>query len=96
MVYINILACSVIAVWAAWCAISCRIRCGWVCWILFVVTALAAVGVISGPHGEYTDGRKAEVTMNVALGMLSIRFFYMKYRLTLRKHIRRFVKWWAQ
>lgn len=62
---------------------------------VFVVTALAAVGVIAGPHEDYTEGRKAEVTMSIVLGMLSIRFFYMKYRLTLRRYMRYIMKWWS-
>lgn len=92
MVYINVLACLLICVWAAWGAVSKRVHGGPTCRFLFGVAALAAMGVILSPHGAYSAGRTAEVTMNVALALLCARHILLKNRMTWC----RLKKWWGK
>lgn len=91
MIYIiNVLACLLICAWAAWGAISKRVHGGPTCRTLFGIVALSAAGVILAPHGVYSTGRTAEVTLNVALALLCVRHMLLKNRLTWC----RFKKWW--
>lgn len=90
MIYVNILACLLICSWAAWGAVSKRVHGGATCRVLFSVAALSAAGVILSPHGVYSAGRTAEVTMNVALALLCVRHVLLKNRLTWC----RLKKWW--
>lgn len=92
MVFINVLACLLICAWAAWGAVSKRVHGGPTCRLLFGVAALAAMGVILSPHGTYSAGRTAEVTMNVALALLCARHILLKNRLTWC----RLKKWWEK
>lgn len=82
MPYINILACLLICAWASWGVISRHVRGGPSCRVLFGTAALSAAAVILGPHGEYTTGRTAEVTLNVALSLLCVRHILLKNRIT--------------
>ena len=93
MIYvINVLACLLICAWAAWGAVSKRVHGGPTCRFLFGVAALAAMGVILSPHGAYSAGRTAEVTMNVALALLCARHILLKNRMTWC----RLKKWWGK
>lgn len=92
MMYINIFACLCICVWATWGAVSKRVHGGPTCRFLFGVAALAAMGVILSPHGTYSAGRTAEVTMNVAIALLCVRHILLKNRLTWC----RLKKWWRK
>lgn len=92
MAYINVVACLLICGWATWGAVSQRVHCGPTCRVLFGVAALAAMGVILSPHGVYSSGRTAEVTLNVALALLCLRHMLLKKRLTWC----RFKKWWRK
>lgn len=82
MSVINIIACFVICSWASWGVMSRSVRGGASCRALFGIAALSAAAVILGPHGEYTTGRTAEVTLNVALSLLCVRHILLKNRIT--------------
>lgn len=82
MAVINMISCLCICAWATWGVCSSRVRGGLLCRSLFGVVALSAMGVIFAPHGVYTAGRTAEVTLNVSLAMLCIRHIMLKNRAT--------------
>jgi hypothetical protein len=87
MMTLNVLAVTVIVLWAFWCLLSPRVSDGIVGKVLYMLLVLAALGVLSHP------GERAETILNCTFAAIGIRHFWMKtvfchLRATVLKRIR--------
>lgn len=80
MITVNVVAVSVIVVWAFWCILYRRVSDGIVGKILYLLLMLAALGVLSNPWQD------SETWLNVTFAAISIRHCWMK---TVWPHIRK-------
>ena len=72
MITVNVVAVSVIVLWAFWCILYRRVSDGIVGKILYMLLMLAALGVLSNP------GQNAETVLNCTVAAIGIRHFWMK------------------
>lgn len=79
MMTLNVLAVSLIVIWAFWCLLSRRVSDGVIGKVLYMMLVLAALGVLSHP------GARAETILNCTFAAIGIRHFWMK---TVWLHIR--------
>lgn len=69
---INLLAVTLIVVWAFWCLLSPRVSDGFIGKILYLLLGLAALGVLSNPN------RETETVLNCTFAALGVRHAWMK------------------
>lgn len=79
MILVNVVAVSVIVVWAFWCILYKRVSDGIVGKVLYMLLMLAALGVLSNP------GQGSETALNCTVAAIGARHFWMK---TVWPHIR--------
>ncbi|QMP19224.1 membrane protein [Pseudomonas phage Persinger] len=79
MILVNVVAVSVIVVWAFWCILYKRVSDGIVGKVLYMLLMLAALGVLSNP------GQGSETALNCTVAAIGVRHCWMK---TVWPHIR--------
>lgn len=72
MITVNTVAITIIVLWAFWCLLSPRVSDGIIGKILYLMLALAALGILSNP------GQGSETKMNIVFAAIGIRHFWMK------------------
>lgn len=72
MMSVNLLAVSVIVLWAFWCLVSRRVSDGILGKVLYLMLVLAALGVLSRP------GMSAQTVLNCTVAAIGVRHFWMK------------------
>lgn len=74
---INSIACGLIALWAAWCVLSGKVRDGILGKLIYSIIAISAFVVMARNQNIFFGPTTAGVTFHVALCMAGVRHMFM-------------------